>query len=177
MTNNSFTAFAVAFALLATTAPAHAVYISDLDVDVNLNYGSGQSLTGNIDFTYNPYFYTLNGIEHADYSGSSIPYNVSSASLSLNGTPLGGAIIGNTGYQWTQTYFPYGGGGLFGLEVNTSNIGNLSYVDFVGATSGSVTVVSEILATPLPASLPLFATAMLALVGFGAYQSRRAARG
>jgi hypothetical protein len=55
------------------------------------------------------------------------------------------------------------------------------HLDGLTALSGSVVCTANcnnaVSPVPLPPALPLFATAVLALVGFGAYQSRRAARG
>jgi hypothetical protein len=51
-------------------------------------------------------------------------------------------------------------------QQRLSDIDNLTYADFVGATSGTVTVVSETFATPLPATLPLLGCAVLGLVAF-----------
>jgi hypothetical protein len=161
---------AAVFALLTVTAaPAHANFIENLDADVNLNYGSSEQLTGSIDLTYNPY----------DFHPGSNPYNLT-ASLSLNGTPLTPVFIGNTGYPGTQDYFTSftpGGPALFNLEINTADIGNLNFADFVGATSGTVTVLSETMGTPLPDALPMFGAAMIALGGFAAWRSRRAGQG
>ena len=130
---------AAILALLAVTAPAQAAFINNFDAAVNLDYGSLGQLVGNIDFELNPiYPYT--------YPGGSDPYNVASASLTLNGIPLTGPIIGNTGFPQTQTYFPCSTVGcttdLFGLEVYSSSIPYLSYANFVGATGGTVTALS-----------------------------------
>src|SRR5271169_4962665 len=60
---------------------------------------------------------------------------------------------------------------LFDLEINTADIGNLNFADFVGATGGTVTVLSETIATPLPA-LPLFGSAVLALAGLAWFRGK-----
>jgi hypothetical protein len=64
-----------------------------------------------------------------------------------------------------------GGPTLFDLRINTANISNLTYLDFPGAISGTVTVTSEAFATPLPPALPLVGSGVIALAGF-AWRSR-----
>jgi hypothetical protein len=66
------------------------------------------------------------------------------------------------------------------LAVNAANLPNLSFASFswkgVSPISGTVKITDE-LVTPLPAALPLFAAALLALGGFAAWSRRTAPRG
>ena len=178
MPTRKFIAAAV-LALLALTAPAHAAYVSNLDANVDLNFGPAQELTGNINLTLNtPYV--------AAHLG---PWQFS-GDLSLNSTPLTDTFIEpafRVGVPGTMAILS-GGGGLVDFLVNTAYLSpNPTYLDFglgpvydasfhYTATGGTVTVLSETLATPLPNALPLFGSALFALAGFAAW-SRRVARG
>jgi hypothetical protein len=68
------------------------------------------------------------------------------------------------------------------LQLDTTNLANLTYTDFPGATSGTVTINSETLSpVPLPAAFSLFGSALAGLGGFGWWKRRgkvsRAVRG
>jgi hypothetical protein len=161
---NRYLLAAAACALLAVTMPSQAATVETLDADLHINYGSGL-LAGTLDLQRNDFFPCC-GVQFPE------PYFVADGtSLSLNGSSLLRTYIGNyDGYPGIHEVYAHatpGGlfGGLFDLKINTTDIGDLTFSDFVGATGGTVTVLSETFATPLPATLPLFAIAILALVG------------
>jgi hypothetical protein len=167
-------AAAAVFALLTVAAPARAAYVTDLGASVDLNYGSSEQLTGNLDLTVNPFY-------PPGFGAGANPYWLAGTSLSLNGTPLTETFMGNTGYAGTQDYFapkPFTTPpGLFDLEINTADTANLTYLDFPGATGGTVKVNSEtLITTPLPAALPLFGSAFAGLGGVGWLKRRKVSR-
>jgi hypothetical protein len=178
MTTKLCTFAAAVFALLTVAAPAHAAYVSDLVANVDLNFGSSEELIGSIDLT------RVTNPPKCCFSG---PYFLSASNLSFNGSPLTPVGIPlNAGKFGTVGWFtsPTNPSWLFDLVVNTAYLSpNPTYVDFAlgtvsgfsvagTATGGTVTVLSETLATPLPAALPLFGSAVLGLAGVAWYRGK-----
>jgi hypothetical protein len=168
MTKRFCTFAAAVFALLTMTAPAHAAFVSDLDADLNLNFGSSTQLVGSIDLTWLP----------VGFGGAACcrvsDYILLDSSLSLNGVPLTPTGIGQNAFSYDGTtveiFAPVSPFGFPVFGINTDYLPpNPTFSNFLlagtPATSGTVTVLSETLATPLPAALPLFGSAVLALAG------------
>ena len=167
-------------ALLAFPAPAHAAFVSALDANLDLNSGSSTQLTGEIDLRWSPTPTWPNKFGVNDYY-------ITYSNLSLNGVPIvNTGIPPNALSDDGRTVAIFGGPdflAVFGLNTNYLPP-DPTFSDFVlgglgggtTATGGTVTVLSETLATPLPPALPLFGSALLALAGFAAW-SRRSARG
>jgi hypothetical protein len=160
-------------ALLALTAPAHAAFVSSLDADLNLNFGS-DTLIGSIGLEWQP----------GSKGGKVNDYVLTDSNLSLNGVPLlqtsappiAFPNYGTTVEVFTKSLAPFG---LVVFGVNTNVLPpNPTFSNFwlqgAPATSGTVTVLSETLATvPLPAALPMFASGLLALAGFAFFRMKR----
>jgi hypothetical protein len=161
---------AALFALLMTTAPAHAspIYLEDL----SLNFGGG---------------YTINGGMYFQLGMNPAP----TFTFSFNGTPLDlsssfGSDPGHFFFDTSPPPLPLPPGFLpFEFDLaRIDGIGPLfppptSFSDFalndVPAVSGSVSgdtinfgagAVSCAAPTPLPAALPLFGSGVIALAGF-----------
>src|SRR5438132_13947093 len=76
-------AAAVLLAILTSTAPAHAAYVSAINADLDLHFANGDELTGNINLTHNdPYAAAHEGPWYG------------SADLSVNGIQLTKTGIG-----------------------------------------------------------------------------------
>lgn len=173
---------AAIFALFAVTAPAHAVmvdYDDTLDANLNLNFGSSEHLTGELGLQWLP---IVTGCCRSS------DYVLTSSNLSLNGIPLVSAgIPPNAGPANTVEFFtgPSGqlqvfpGNDFVILGLNTNFLPpNPTFANFVlnrtHGTSGTVTVNSEhLIATPLPAALSMFGTALAGLGGAGWWKRRR----
>jgi hypothetical protein len=163
---------AAIFALLAITVPpAYAYTFGIEDFNLNLTYPGSLNLTGNLNI---------------QLSAPSVPAYLpqQSSMLSVNGTLLSPLITGGPGY----IYYPYDAITYFTLSLADLNYGDPlllspSDIQLNGLTALSGTVVctancaGAVSPTPLPAALPLLGSALLALAGFAAYRSRRAARG
>jgi hypothetical protein len=174
MLTRIFTA-ALLLAILTSTAPAHAAYVSAINADLDLHFASGDELTGNINLLLNPNPHAAAILGPWTGIGTSLD-------LSVNGTPLNvlPGIVASAG--------PVPGivailGSPFGPEfdfiVNTAFLPpNPTYSDFglrpyygpfsgdPTATGGTVTVLSETVAAPLPNALPLFGSGVMMLAGF-----------
>jgi hypothetical protein len=166
--------------LFAVTAPAHAAYVDYIDTTLDLNFGSNQNLTGNLDLQWLPVGFGGAGCCRV------IDYIVTDSNLSLNGNPVGAPFN-------VQNAFPYNGTtvqvfipntpplNFIVLGVNSNYLPpNPTFANFLlngsHATGGTVRVNSEILATPLPAALPLFGTAIAGLGGAGWWKRRKESR-
>jgi hypothetical protein len=196
---------AVLFALLTAAPPAHAATITDL-VDFSASNfsccafgGSAPSstpsfstLTGSFTVTFNPFETAINSttitLDSLNVSGGSLSY--------YDYTPAGfypSSVRGGLPEVFSDgSLTAYGQIGTAELilsiaDINTTPLLNVAYIN--GAidtntwisTNGSLTVAGVSTdppsPTPLPAALPLFGSALLALAGFAAWQSRRAVRG
>jgi hypothetical protein len=165
---------AALFALLAVTAPAHAAYVSYLDADLDLHFINGDELTGNINLALN-----------TPYAAAHLGPCQFGGNLSVNGIPVSRCCDRRAGVPDTVVVLATEQGGCcYDFIVNTAFLSpNPTYLDFglgpvfdasyhYKATTGTVTVLSETLATPLPAALPLFGSGIAALAGFGAWRRR-----
>lgn len=147
--------------VLSVASPSQAAIIDDAVYSVDLAVGGSNQLIGDVEL-----------IREAP-PGDPFPGPFSlNANLTLNGASLisyvalppgndaGAEILGN----------PPGSQGE--LIVNGLDQPNLTYADFNysldgGVTGGTVTLVSEeVSPVPLPASLPLFGSAVIGLVAF-----------
>jgi hypothetical protein len=158
---------ALLLAILTSTAPAHAAYVSAINADLDLHFINGDELTGNINLTLNtPYA--------AAHLG---PWQLV-GNLSINGLPVSTCCDFRAGVPGTVAILVMPPSGCcYDFIVNTAFLSpNPTYLDFglgplfdasyhYTATSGTVTVLSETLATPLPAALPLFGSGVMMLAG------------
>jgi hypothetical protein len=163
--------FALTLALLSMTAPAHAAFIETLDADLSLNFPTLGLLTGNIQLTPQDDGHAAAHLGPWEF--------IQFQNFSLNGTPLVKSIApvasaGPVPGVVALLALPVPGpppsesGPQYDFIINTAFLPpNPTYSDFglrpysgpytgdPTATSGTVTVLSETLATPLPAALPL----------------------
>lgn len=168
---------AAVFALLAFTVPARAAYVDAGDIVdyAELNYPTGQ-LDGIFDFSGLPAGggfslgqYIIN-VEDAEFNRGPFSYPL---------TPLPGGSLGPGTGVILLSGVPQT---VFQVSVNLTDLPNLTYADFSGITSGTVTLLSDsppnVSPAPLPPALPLFATGITLLAGVAAVRkSRRVARG
>jgi hypothetical protein len=168
---------AAIFALLAVTAPAHAAYVTELGASVDLNLGSSTQLTGTFDLGWLPV-----GFGGAACCRVNDYYFTNPPSLSLNGVPVTLTGIPENAFPSDGTigiFVPsIGPLDFYILGINTNFLPpNPTFANFLldgsPATSGTVTVNSETLATPLPAALPLFGSAFAGLGGIGWLKRRK----
>ena len=77
---------AAIFTLLAVTTPSHAATVDELNATIDLNFPSTGTLTGTLDLTINPYYYSY--LQSGAMGGDPPIYSINGSSLSINGTPL-----------------------------------------------------------------------------------------
>jgi hypothetical protein len=147
--------FALTFALLTVAAPAHAAFIDSWNGDVNLTYSFGQ-IVGTIDLTPPPAICC-----HGFYSNNLYGLQTN---LTLNGLPLHqlglGNISGGPGTEGDEfvsgSIAPFFG--PFPIAIALANLPNLSFLDFAGATGGTVQVLSYTCTGDGCSAIPLPAT-------------------
>jgi hypothetical protein len=163
-------AAAVVFALLTIIATsAHAAIIVE---SLDLTFGNGYQEIGNL---------SINGGNDIPGLQQYAPLGGDYPTLYDNGSPVPLSGIGIPNVTPGETLALYGIPGVtaltvFALTFNTADLPNLVFSDFAlngtVATGGTVSCTSgcSVSAVPLPASLPLFACAVLSL---GAFAWRR----
>src|SRR5271166_4863785 len=135
--------------LSMSVSPAHAAYITALDADLDLNFGSSTQLVGSIDLGWEP----------VGYMGAACcrvsDYFATDQNLTLNGVPIMSTYIGQNAFSYDGTtieIFTKGFGfGLGTLGINTDYLPpsptfSNFLLDGTPATGGTVTVLSETLA-------------------------------
>jgi hypothetical protein len=169
-------------ALLTVTAPAHAAFddptFAPEVLSLNLTYPDDLALTGDLDIGLGAPGVAV----YRPFSGNSSGLTLTP--LSVNGSPLtivtSGLLGGGPAYIYALDHsitFPV-------LTIGDPNYGNPLFLapsdiqlDGLTALSGIVTCTSEcqdaVAPTPLPAALPLFASAMAALGGVGWFKRKR----
>jgi hypothetical protein len=151
-------------------APAGAAPISSIEGTFTITFDPNQASTGSaafnfttgslphtgaIQFSYDPAAYVSNGNTYHGYLLIGDP---------LNG--LGSVNVNTNDFSFAINDFKSG-----------SPILNIVYGNSSGDNYDSVlTTVAQVSSTPIPATLPLMATGILGLVGFGVLRSRRAAK-
>ena len=136
-------------------------------------YNGAYSVTGASDFTYGFSFTPANNGTFTSSGGTAEAYT--DGSLTSVSLYAGSSLIENA----SLTTSSYGGGYAFDpIDVLAGSNYTLDIAGSVGAVgqseiSGTINIASARSAVPLPASLPLFATAILALMGFAAVKRVR----
>jgi hypothetical protein len=177
---------AVLFALLITTAPAHATTVPNAIEEVNITFADGYVLTGQMQWQYfsgGPYCCGLPGPPTPGYGFPS----PGPAGLFLNGGAFVAGVPHADGVSLNAVFIPPGGGPV-DIYANLADLpNNLTVADFSinssypsypptdgsPGISGTVSCVSGCLSpVPLPVALPLFGSGVVALAGL-AWRSRR----
>lgn len=167
----------VIFSLFAATSPAHAAYVQTLNANIDLKFDSSTELTGAIGLEWLPVgFMGAHDDRVVDYVFNPYPPD-----LSVNGVHISPVGIPDDAFPapWGTigVLAPFGGTPFHAFGLNTSYLlPDPTFANFLWdgtpATSGTVTVLSETIATPLPPALPLFGSGLIALAGLG-YRKRR----
>jgi hypothetical protein len=171
---------AALFSLLTVSAPAHAAYVyEDINVSFGLPFGFGYNASGQLTFT--------NIFPPPPLFGpTGTPPTLTGPFPSLCSSCVGWAFYSftqNYGYEYV-TIKPGLHGVTYGIDTAVLSFCchdiPQSFSDFsldvdgtnYPALSGTVTVLSETAATPLPPALPLFGSGVIALAGL-AWRKRR----
>jgi hypothetical protein len=167
---------AVLFALLTVTAPAHS---ATLRWDVDAHDASGRpnrTVTGFFD--YNSVLGQITNFNIAVAQFPTFTLNPTNAQVSIGNALILGPQTTNIEFRnfaLSETVFLQT---AFLADFGQSNPRGYELDFFSDASSpdGGFNLQGGLeLATPLPAALPLFGSGMIALAGFAAYRSRRAA--